>query len=281
VVIATDDYELYRRERSGFLQIVTGHLVGLHMLFLGFGFRDPNIAHLLGLIRESTGDHATEHYAVVRRPSRATEAGPNAPLEYQRARHRHWVADMQRYGINCVEVDEYDEVTDILRDVEAAVARRSVFVSGSYPEDRRGPDREKIEGIAKGVGDLLGRRHLRLVSGFGLTVGTAVVGGVLGAIYAEPVPALERSLLLRPFPQVIPPGFERAAFQKRYREDMIRQAGVCIFVGGLRRSDAGLEVAPGVLEEFEIARASGRVLIPVRSSGGASEVIWNRIDELG
>ena len=35
VVIAKDDYELYRRERPGFLQVLTGQLVTKQMLFLG------------------------------------------------------------------------------------------------------------------------------------------------------------------------------------------------------------------------------------------------------
>ena len=36
VVIAKDDYELYRRTRNGFLQVLTGQLVSKQILFLGF-----------------------------------------------------------------------------------------------------------------------------------------------------------------------------------------------------------------------------------------------------
>lgn len=49
--------------------------------------------------------------------------------------------DLQRYGIQCVEVDEYEEVEEILHEVELKLAGRSVFVSGNLPDsifdDRR------------------------------------------------------------------------------------------------------------------------------------------------
>jgi hypothetical protein len=41
VVIAKDDYELYRHVRPAFLQVLTGQLVTKQTLFLGFSFSDP------------------------------------------------------------------------------------------------------------------------------------------------------------------------------------------------------------------------------------------------
>lgn len=144
IVIATDDYELYRQTRSGFLQVLNGHLIGLHCLFLGFSFTDPNIGHLLSIIRESMGEHATQHYAIVRKPQKGNSEDAEPFLPYALARHAHWVADLQRYGINCVEIEEFAEIDAILLELEAAVARRSVFVSGSYPEDVRDDHRSRI-----------------------------------------------------------------------------------------------------------------------------------------
>lgn len=277
VVIATDDYELYRQTRSGFLQVLNGHLIGLHCLFLGFSFTDPNIRHLLSIIRESMGEHATQHYAIVRKPQKGQrEDGEQLP-PYELARHAHWVDDLQRYGINCVEVDEFAEIEAILLELEAAVARRSMFVSGSYPEDVRDEARLRIERVAASVGQMIADRGLRLVSGFGLTVGSAVVSGILGRLYAQGVPSPDRSLYLRPFPQATPAGFEEDSFRRRYREDMMQQAGICVFVGGTRQELQGLESAPGVIEEYEIARALGKVIIPVASTGGAEAEIWARI----
>lgn len=278
VVIATDDYELYRKKRAGFLQVLNGHLISLHCLFLGFSFSDPNIGHLLAIIRESMGEHATQHYAIIRKPPKGHGNDADKHWAYAVARHNHWIEDLQRYGINCVEIDDYGEIESILSDLEAAVARRSVFVAGSYPDDLRDEHRIRIEDIATRVGQILGERKLRLVSGFGLTVGSAVTAGMLSKLYTEGVPSLDRSLYLRPFPQVPPEGFEAAAFHRRYREDMMLQAGVCIFIGGIRKGAGGPEMALGAIEEYEIAKAHGKVIVPVAATGGAAAEIWKRLE---
>lgn len=281
VVIATDDYELYRKKRAGFLQVLHGHLIALHCLFLGFSFADPNIGHLLAIIRESMGEHATQHYAIIRKPQKGDGKDAEKHWAYAVARHSHWVDDLQRYGINCVEIDDYAEIDSILLELEAAVARRSVFVAGSYPDDLRDDDRVRVESIATRIGQMIGERKLRLVSGFGLTVGSAVVAGVLSKLYAEDLPSLDRSLYLRPFPQVMPEGFEAAAFHRRYREDMMQQAGICIFIGGVRQGAGGPEIAGGVIDEYQIAKTLGKVIVPVAATGGAAAEIWKQLNAEG
>lgn len=277
VVIAKDDYELYRRERPGFLQVLTGQLVTKQILFLGFSFTDPNLAHLFASIREAFQDDGPGHYAIVRRPKRGAGTGAKRRFETENIRHALWVEDLQRYGIQCVEIDEYKQVDDILRAVEQRLAGRSVFVSGSYPETTSNDDRYYIEEMARQVGREIAKREKRLVSGFGLVVGSAAIAGALEVILAEPAPNLERGLLLRPFPQSTPKGLQKAVFHQRYREAMVQQAGVCIFIGGLK--DTGKTspaIADGVLEEFREAQQAGRIIVPIGSTGGAARAIWEQ-----
>lgn len=284
VVIAKDDYELYRRTRRGFLQLLTGHLIGKQFLFLGFSFTDPNLAHLFANIREAFKENGPEHYAIVRRPKK--EKGPKAKerFELAAARHRLWVEDLQRYGIQCVEVDDYEDVDELLRRVEQTLALQSVLVSGSFPARSDGSDgaaRRFVEDVARDVGRVVAENGKRLISGFGLTVGSACISGALGVVLKQQTPSLDQSFLLRPFPQEAPPGFDLAEFRGRYRSAMIRQAGICVFVGGIREDGQGPAVkrviAPGVIEEFEIARKLNRIIIPIGATGGAAAEIWKRI----
>ena len=83
-------------------------------------------------IREAFQDNGPEHYAIVRRPKRGSGAGARKRHETEKVRHALWVEDLQRYGIQCIEVDEYEDVDEILHDVELRLAGRSVFVSGSF-----------------------------------------------------------------------------------------------------------------------------------------------------
>ena len=70
IVIATDDYELYRLKRGAFLPLLQAHMTSLSMLFLGLSFTDPNIKHVLALIRESFHEAPPAHFAIVRPPQR-------------------------------------------------------------------------------------------------------------------------------------------------------------------------------------------------------------------
>ncbi len=77
---------------------------------------------------------------------------PLAGFQPTADRHALWVEDLQRYGIQCVEVNEYEKVDEILRAIELRLAGRSVFVSGSLPDSAELDQRRYIEGIAREVG---------------------------------------------------------------------------------------------------------------------------------
>jgi hypothetical protein len=279
VVIAKSDYESYRRKRIGFIQLLTGHLISRHLLFLGFSFTDPNLSYLFTLIRESFEDTPPEHFAIVRR-ARRDDFDSAASFEYAKRRQTLWVDDLQNYGIQCVEVDDYSEIDVLLEAVERRLAMGSVMVSGSFPDAHDGADlarKEKIEAIAQAAGRVIARHNFRFVSGMGTVVGNASLSGALEEYSKQATPNFERSLLLRPFPQIVPTGQDRQEYYRRYREDMVTEAGASIYIGGLK--DAGHErvVADGVLAEFEIATAAKRYPLPVGGTGGAALEIWQRV----
>lgn len=291
VVIAKSDIELFRRTRRGFHDLLTAHLISRHLLFLGFSFTDPNVGHLFALIRESFESNPPEHFAIVRKPQKATEGNEEEnqrKFEYERRRHKLWVEDLQTYGIHCVEIDQFKEIDELLAAVEHRLSMDSVMISGSFPDTARPedlPERTKLERVAQGVGRLVVERKHRLVSGFGLTVGSAALSGALDQLYKQGAPNLERSLYLRPFPQIIPDGQERQAYYQRYREDLVSHAGVCIYVSGMKDEPVPGKVgefarveAGGVVREFEIATRLGRVPIPVGATGGAAATIWTTVN---
>jgi hypothetical protein len=285
VVIAKDDYELYRSMRPGFLQLLTGHLVSKQVLFLGFSFTDPNLSHLFGSIREAFREHGPEHYAIVRRPQLGTGKNSKKKLKTETIRHTLWVEDLQRYGIQSVEIDNYKEIDDVLKAVALKLARRSVFVSGSFPDTTDAAHtakRRRVEEFAYQTGRLIAERKQRLVSGFGLVVGSACITGALSVVLGEDTPNFDKSLLLRPFPQGAPTGVGNASFRSKYREGMIQQAGACIFIAGIKATESGNKVvfkqAEGVIEEFEMAKKLGCAIIPLGVTGGSASLIWRRVE---
>jgi hypothetical protein len=86
-------------------------------------------------------------------------------------------------------------------------------------------ERERIEIVALAVGRIIARRNLRLVSGFGLVVGSAALSGALEELNRQDAPNFDWSFHLRPFPQLVPSGWEPQEYYQRYREDLVSKRG--------------------------------------------------------
>ena len=201
VVISTDDYELFRSKRGAFLPLLQAHLSSLSMLFVGLSFTDPNVRHVLSLIREAFTETPPEHFAIVRPPHRNDFRNADE-YEARLTQHNLWADDLQRYGLRAVEIASYEEVPQLLKQVERKLAERRVWVRGSWPVGVEGGTRaEFIYQVAYGLGRELGDAGLTLVNGSGLLVGSAVVSRFLSALQHAGSWDLDRRLIARPFPQ--------------------------------------------------------------------------------
>lgn len=276
IVISTDDYELYRSKRGAFLPLLQAHLSSMSLLFVGLSLTDPNIRHVLSLIRESFTDAPPEHFAIVR-PPKKEDFRSDDEFRARAAHHALWAKDLSRYGLLAVEIDDYDDVPDLLREVERRVAALRVWVSGSWPLEASDPQTATIYGLAEEVGRLVGRTGRDLVSGAGLLVGSAAIAGFLDALRTGGGWDLDRRLIARPFPQPMAGRPPDQAQWTALRTELARQSGIVIFLGGAKMDSGRQVVASGVLEEFELARASGAFLLPVGATGGAAKQIADEL----
>lgn len=273
IVIATDDYELYRLNRGAFLPILQAHMTSFSMLFMGLSFTDPNVRHVLSLIRESFSASPPEHFAIVRPPQRGDF---RSAKEYKArlTQHRLWADDLLRYGLQVVEIEKYGEVADLMRDVERRVASNRVWISGSWPLTGGPPDDlTYVADVAFAIGHQLGLNNFTLVSGAGLTIGSATISGFLGALQQSGSWDLERRLIARPFPQSLegktPDHDQWAAL----RAEMARIAGAIVFIGGAKLERGHIVDAEGVRAELDAARKIGVFLLPIGSTGGAARTV--------
>lgn len=276
VVISTDDYELFRSRRGAYLPLLHAHLTSMSMLFIGLSFTDPNIRHVLSLIRESFTDAPPEHFAIVRPPKRE-DFDSDDEFRARITQHKLWAKDLRRYGLAAVEIEDYDEVPDLLRQIERRVAARRVWISGSWPVDTGGPEAANIYSLAEDIGRRIGHAGLDLVSGAGLIVGSAAISGFLDALRYGGGWDLDRRLIARPFPQPITGEQAPDAQWTALRRELARQAGIVIFLGGAKAKDGKLIPASGVLEEFSLAEAAGAFLLPIAVTGGAAKEIADRL----
>jgi hypothetical protein len=76
-----------------------------------------------------------------------------------------------------------------------------------------------------------------------------------------------------------PKGITKEAFHSQYRKTIVSNAGFAVYISG-NRLDEGTKtvtIAPGVMEEFEIATRMGTIPIPLGASGWAAQEIWRQV----
>ncbi len=281
-VLTKDDYENYTETRALFSTKLQGDLISRTFLFLGFSFTDPNIEYILSRIRVLIGQqNQRQHFCVMKRISKPKGKGKAlARYEYDKTKQELSIADLKRFGIQTVMIDDYSQITDILRDLHRDVYRRSVFVAGSAHEyDPLG--RTRVDELSHAIGREIIRRGYNLISGFGLGIGGSAVLGALEELYAKQrsISANNRTVI-RPFPQDAPTGTSRGELWSKYREDMISKSGFVIFLSGNKWNEASGQtvIADGVIEEWEIARKLGKYPIPVGATGHAARQVWQEVN---
>ena len=84
--------------------------------------------------------------------------------------------------------------------------------------------------------------------------------------------------MVRPFPRAIPDPTKRDALWHKYREDLISQAGIALYLFGNKSDATGTVVlADGVRKEFEIAKGFDLVQLPVGSTGYVAEQLAKEV----
>lgn len=264
-VLMKADYECYDQKRSLFSEQLKGDLLSKTFLFLGLSFTDPNINYILGRVRSLSGLSPRTHYWITRDANKNPNAGP---LDKKHQKHR--IDDLKTYGVRTLLVEDYAEITKILRELGRRVNRRNVFFSGSAHE-YGALGQARVLPLLRKLGTALIDQGFNLVSGMGLGVGDAVAMGAIEAVYRKPAEHLEQRTILRPFPQPPVDGADRPKFKRSYREDMLGRARSAIFVLGNKVVAGNVLLADGMREEFEIALKAGVYPIPIGATGYVAE----------
>jgi len=274
-VLSKDDYERYNDTHGPFVTALSGDLVEKTFLFLGFSFNDPNLDFILSRIRTRFATHQRQHYCLARKRTRRP-GEKKKDFDYAMTRQNLVTQDLMRFNIKTIFVDDFTDITLRIESLERRFRRRTVFISGSatdYGRWGRTATEEFMSTLARAIIE----KNLRITSGFGLGLGGAVVTGAVQQIYSTRQRSVDEQLLLRPFPIGIKDASERQTTFTRYREELIAQAGIAIFVMGNKTDKGKIINSDGVRAEFELAKDKGLYVIPVGSSGSMAEELWKEV----
>jgi Sir2- and TIR-associating SLOG family/SIR2-like domain len=274
-ILTKDDYERYHRTHGPFISALAGDLVEHTFLFVGFSFTDPNLDYVLGRIRATFEENQRHHFCLMKK--RVRLAGENGK-DHQYAINKQALVtqDLMRFNIKTLFVSDYPEITAILQTIVSRFRRRTVFISGSAADYGQW-GRVATEDFLVRLGAALIAEDYRIASGFGLGIGGAIVTGATQQIYSSKARSVDEQLILRPFPIGIADPDERERTFQRYREELLAQAGIAIFVLGNKDASGVVVDAEGMLEEFDLARRLGLHVVPIGASGFVSQKLWNQV----
>jgi hypothetical protein len=271
-VIIKDDYETYDFKRGLFTTALKGDLVSKTFLFIGFSFEDPNLNRILAKIKALLDTNVREHFCFFKKISELEEDS-----SYKKAKQELIIQDLKRYGIHSIMLDSYDDITEILREIEKRCYLKNIFLSGSMSADQNGWHTKQAEDFAHLLSKSLVANNYKITSGFGLGIGSAVINGALEEIIENKFKHIDEYLRLRPFPQINSGNTPVSSLWTQYREEMIRECGVAVFIFGNKIEDKQTQLSNGMLEEFQIAKKHGLRIVPVGSTGCTADKIYEEM----
>lgn len=283
-VLTKQDYEIYNQRNPLFTSILQGDLISKTFLFIGFSFEDPNLTNVLAATRNILDENISNNYWLEKRVTKPSdiEESTEAKVRYEvdRTKQELKIHELQRYGIQTVYIGSYEEITEILKELEFLNLKRKIFISGSVTFYDKIWTKEKVNALCYSLAKELVKNNYQICSGFGYGVGSSVINGALEVIYSEKYKHVDDYLNLRPFPQnnsSVNQGND--VRQKMYRSEMVNGVGVVIFMFGNREGkDKKEELSEGLIEEFRIAKEQGKKIIPIGSTGGATKKIFEEVE---
>ena len=274
-VITKDDYESYNDKRQLFTTALQGDLVSKTFLFIGFSFEDPNLEYILSRIRILLGNNTRDHYCFFRSINK-DDYDSHGDYIYSKTKQDLKIKDLKRYKIQALLINNYQEITDTLKLIQVKLKRQNILISGAA-HDYGTFENIRAEQLIYSLSQKLAEKNFKIISGFGLGIGSSVINGVLSHVYSSTKRHLDDYLIIRPFPQNITNVDERSILWKQYREDMLSDSGIALFFFGNKLVNGKIEPSDGLLQEFEIAVNQGVKVIPVGLTGFVSEDLWENV----
>lgn len=283
-VLTKDDYDYYNTKRELFSTALRGDLLSRKFLFVGFSFDDPNLDFILSRIKILLEEHTPNHYCFFKEIDESSYNDHNKTNEqnhedflYDQIKQRLKIADLRRYGINAIMVKTYPEITEILAEIEKRIKRKNIFISGAAHTYEPYTENEAKE-LIHSLSYKLAEKEYKIVSGYGLGIGSIVINGALDFKLNSSSRNLDDLLILKPFPQMQSGNKSIPEIWTDYRNDMISKAGIAIFVFGNKQlGDGKIGDSKGMIEEFDICLKHYVIPIPIGITGSVAKILWIKV----
>lgn len=278
LVITKSDYESFERDHIQFINVLNGDLINKTFVFIGYSFNDPDLFNILKSIRLAFDKNKRTHYAIFKKMSRSN-FDDDKEFEYATIKHNLKIADLKRYGIESIEVDEYAEISDIFEVIKKKYLLNNIYIAGSCRKLPENWIQNKADALLYKLGYDLATANYKVCTGCIEGVGPQIENGVLNAVVDNNL-NLNSSLDIKRLP-LINGNLDHMNNESKeiMRQDIYGKNGVTIFLFGNQYYNGINMPSEGVLRDYERAKEQNMYLIPVGSTGGASKEILLDIEK--
>lgn len=307
-VLCKDDYESYDEKRGLFTQSLTLDLISNTFLFIGFSFSDPNLDRIIAIVKRIFDENAPKkHYCFLRRvhledylKGDITDEKAKEQYEVDFNNQECKIQDMIHYGIETILVDDFEQITYMLKYIRDKIKLNSVFISGalnskkpndygSFKYKEKNGHFEKGEDFIMKLSNALITNGYKIVTGFGVGVGNYIVAGAYSLKKGKKNHSIEDSIQIQP---MICVDAESEEIVEGVRKELIEKCGTIITIFGKNRikdikDDLSVLDKDGTYVEYRIAKDKKKIIIiPIGATGFTSEHIYNEekenwIDNIG
>lgn len=279
VVITKNDYDTYDENRWFFTQALLYELVTKTFLFIGFSFSDPNLDRILNIIKINfKGISPKNHYCFMRCVQRSDYDDEESYIKdrnYQTLK----IDNMFKFGINTILVDDFSQITVMLKYLSERLKFDNVFISGAKYGENKDTEysfNESEREFMISLSSKLIEKGYNIYTGFGRGVGNYIVSGAITAINKLDINSIDDRLNIHPMITV--DGVLLSDEKKILREKMISDCKHIICMYG--HLDKGVSKdEDGVYLEYSIAKGFGKHIIALPHTGSSAEEIYKYLND--
>lgn len=273
-IIARQDYDLFPQTHDIVLSELKGEMCSNSFLFLGYSFSDTDIQHILTRIRLAYENaHPQRHFCIMER-IKPKSGETEEEFKYKETLQKHYVSDMQSYGINVLLVDSYDEIEGILLSIRDKVYAENVQVSGAYDNDESLSSR--ISSIATKISSTLILKGFKIYTGYGKNLGADIINGAYEGCTKADKKAKEfnSNVFIFPFPYRQRKTKAREELYSDIRLHLASLTKIMIIIAGKTNG----RNSQGTYDEYRLANDNHNIIIPIATTGGTARQVWDELN---
>lgn len=281
LIITRDDYLYFDKKHELFREILEAELVSKTFLFIGFSFSDPNLQSILGKLRILLDGKPRNHFCILRSINKEECLINRQDYDYLKIKQDYLIEDLKRYGILVCLIDSYNEITEILTEIELINRRKSIFISGSaviYEPFSETTGKYFIQELARRLSK--SQRKYRIINGYGKGIGEYLINGVVEAKFEKSEKQSLDQITVLPFPTHEKANSKKREIYSKYRQTMIERTGIALFIFGNKEDSKNNGVivnSTGMKEELELSIKNGVVPLVIGSTGYMSQELYNQL----